>query len=200
VRPPILPQPWQSDFSYLYPAQADLSWKIMSQPRPAGRGRPRKFGRPARSVAVTLPVDVIERLEGIDSDLSRAIVRLAARGRRERSAALEAELSHFGRRAVIVVNPSRSLRAIRGVELVPLPSGRALISLDRTLSPEAFELRLRDRLEAGVPPADAAGLRQVVGVLAGARRDGQPRLQARTILVLETVRVRAASRGRPGRA
>jgi hypothetical protein len=171
----------------------------MSEPRSgraARRGRPRKFGRPARSVAVTLPLDVIARLEAIDSDLSRAIVRLAARSPRERGAALEAELSRYGRRAVIVVNPSRTLRAIAGVELVPLPSGRALISLDRALSPEAFELRLRDRLEAGVPPADEAGLRQVIGVLAEARRAGAARLQARTILVLEAVRERPRGRAR----
>jgi hypothetical protein len=169
----------------------------MTDPRAARggrRGRPRKFGRPSRSIAVTLPLDVIGRLERMDTDLSRAIVRLAARTSRERTAALEAELARYGRRAVIVVSPSRTLRSIPGVELVPLPSGRALISLERSLSPEAFELRLRDRLDAGVPPADEAGLRQVVDVLAGARRTGSARLQARTILVIEAVR------HRPGRA
>lgn len=169
----------------------------MTEPRSSRggrRGRPRKFGRPARSVAITLPLDVIGRLERMDSDLSRAIVRLAARSGRERSAVLEAELSRFGRRAVIVVSPSRTLRGIAGVELIPLPSGRALISLERSLTPEAFELRLRDALETGVPDADEAGLRQVVKVLADARRSGEARLQVRTILVLESVRVRGRTR------
>ena len=41
------------------------------------RGRPHKFSRPARTVTVTLPDDVIEALGQIDADLSRAIVRLA---------------------------------------------------------------------------------------------------------------------------
>lgn len=159
-------------------------------PRASKRGRPRKFGRPARSVALTLPLDVIATLERHDSDLARAIVHLAARSGPERAAAREAELSRYGRRAVIVVNPSRTLRKIPGVELVPLPSGRALISLDPTLTPEAFELRLRDALDAGVPDADRAGVRDVVQVLADARRSGKVRLQARTILVLESVRTR----------
>ena len=152
------------------------------------RGRPRKFGRAARSVALTLPLDVIATLERHDSDLARAIVQLAAKSGSERAAAREAELSRFGRRAVIVVSPSRTLRRIPGVELVPLPSGRALISLDRSLTPEAFELRLRDALEAGVPEPDRAGVRQVVQVLADARRSGTVRLQLRTLLVLESLR------------
>ena len=41
------------------------------------RGRPRKFSRPARTVTVTLPDDVLERLARVDADLGRAIVRLA---------------------------------------------------------------------------------------------------------------------------
>jgi hypothetical protein len=161
-----------------------------SSPRTSKRGRPRKFGRAARSVALTLPLDVIAALERHDSDLARAIVQLTARTGTERAAAREAELSRFGRRAVIVVSPSRTLRQIRGVELVPLPSGRALISLDHTLTPEAFELRLRDALDGGVPEADRAGVREVIQVLADARRSRSVRLQARTLLVLESVRTR----------
>ena len=155
------------------------------------RGRPRKFGRPARSVALTLPLDVIAMLERHDSDLSRAIVQLAATAGPDRAAAREAELSRYGRRAVIVVSPSRTLRRIPGVELVPLPCGRALFSLDRSLTADAFELRLRDLLDAGVPEPDRAGMRQVVQVLTDARRSDGVQLQARTILVLESVRRRA---------
>ena len=161
-------------------------------PRTRGprRGRPRKFGRDARSVALTLPLDVITRLEHEDTDLARAIVQLVARRGPERAAAREAELSRYGRRAVIVVNPSRTLRAIAGVELVPLPSGRALISLDASVTPEAFELRLRDALEAGVPEADRDGLLEVTRVLTDARRSRDLRLRVRTILVIESVRDR----------
>ena len=77
---------------------------------------------------------------------------------------------------------------------MPLPSCRALISLDGSLTPEACELRLRDALDAGVPEADRAGIAYVVRVLSEARRSGAVRLQVRTILVLESVRP-----GRPRR-
>lgn len=164
-------------------------------PDAAKRGRPRKFGRPARPVTLTLPLDVIAMLERTDSDLSRAIVQLAAKAAPEpdQAAAHEAELFRYGRR-VIVVNPSRALRAIRGVELVPLPNGRALISLERSMTPEAFELRLRDALDVDLPGPDHAGIRDVIQVLSDARRAGDARLQTRTILVLESTRTRPGQR------
>src|SRR4051794_33832986 len=41
------------------------------------RGRPRKFTRPSRRVALTLPEDVIASLQAVDPDLSRAVARTA---------------------------------------------------------------------------------------------------------------------------
>jgi hypothetical protein len=150
-------------------------------------------------VALTLPLDVIERLHEHDSDLARAIVGLTARSRPQRVAASEAGLAQFGRRAVIVVSPSPTLRRLPGIELVPLPSGRALISLDRGLTPEAFELRLRDALDAGAAEADSAGIREVLRVLGDARRAKNVRLEPRTILVLESTRSQRG-KSRPGGA
>ncbi|MFP5379666.1 MAG: hypothetical protein ACLGHP_07950, partial [Vicinamibacteria bacterium] len=43
------------------------------------RGRPHKFGRPARLIALTLPEDVIDWLRHVDPDPARAIVELHAR-------------------------------------------------------------------------------------------------------------------------
>jgi len=40
------------------------------------RGHPPKFGRPAKAVTVTLPLDVIDKLRAIHPDLARAIVEL----------------------------------------------------------------------------------------------------------------------------
>ena len=87
------------------------------------RGRPRKFSAPSRAVTLTLPEHVIEALGRIDSDLSRAVVRLA---QPELLAAphASAELAAFGRHAVILVHPSRTLERRTGVVLVPLPDGR----------------------------------------------------------------------------
>ena len=90
------------------------------------RGRPRKFQTPSRAVTLTLPDDVLALLTGIDRDLSRAVVRVTqpemARGPHP-----PAELVAFGRRGVIVVNPTRTLEEQTGVLLIPLSDGRALI-------------------------------------------------------------------------
>src|SRR5436190_16587070 len=94
------------------------------------RGRPRKFNEPSRAVTLTLPEQIIEILAAVDPDLSRAVVRLAM-PQAGRAARKPAELVSFGRHAVILVTPTRTLERQAGVTLVPLPDGRALISFEQ---------------------------------------------------------------------
>jgi hypothetical protein len=159
---------------------ADVSRTVATR-----RGRPRKFDGPSRPVTLTLPLRVIEALSAVDADLSRAVVRLAQPelGRRPHAAA---ELATFGQRAVIVVNPTRSLERRTGVGLVPLPDGRALISFDRSTTPAALELMLDDALEdLGLPANDRAVFEGIVRILKDARRSGDVLLRQATIIVLE---------------
>src|SRR5712691_2103944 len=115
-----------------------------------GRGRPRKFGRSAKSVTLTLPHDVIERLGAMNTDLGRAIVSLVERApgkpRRPRP---PAEVASYGNRSVILVTPVRALTRLRGVQLVPVSDGRALIALDHPHGIPQLELDLRDVVEKG---------------------------------------------------
>jgi hypothetical protein len=162
------------------------------------RGRPRKFVGPSRAVTLTLPEDIITALASIDRDLSRAVVRIAQPevGRRPHP---PAELARFGRRAVIVVNPSRTLEQRTGILLVPLSDGRALISFDETTTPARLELVIRDVLDDhDLPQADAEIFESIADMLRSARRSGDVTLQQRNIIVLESSRRRA--RGRPGGA
>jgi hypothetical protein len=155
------------------------------------RGRPHKFSRPARTVTMTLPEDVIEVLGQVDADLSRAIVRLAMPLRSRPQSPL-AEIATFGPRAVIIVPPSQVLAAITGVELVPLADGRALIALDESTSLSDFELSVRDTLDRRELDARERSLLTALGdILREARRD--TRLTIRRILVLR-------ARGSRGRA
>src|SRR5204862_8237017 len=94
------------------------------------RGRPSTFGRAARAVTVTLPEDVIDRLSAINLDISRAIVQLAETRAPRRVLPAPVEVSEYGQGALIVVSPVAALRRLRGVELIPLSDGRALITLD----------------------------------------------------------------------
>src|SRR4029079_11803361 len=118
--------------------------------KPSGpaRGRPRKYGRPSHAVTVTLPDDVIARLGLVDPDLGRAIVALADRGAASRPHVIRpAELASYGRSAVIGVSPIKALTRLAGVQLVPLGSGRSLISLDGPHAIPQLELDVRDALD-----------------------------------------------------
>ena len=164
------------------------------------RGRPRKFAVPSRAVTLTLPEHIIDALGTVDSDLGRAVVRVTERTRtrtRRRPPAPAAELTHFGRHAVIVVSPTRTLSERTGVELVPLPDGRALIAFPREKTIAEIELRLKDALEQpGLSAVDEATFRSILEILRDARRSAEVTLLQRSIIVLEARRKRPRVRKR----
>ena len=152
----------------------------------ARRGRPRKFTTPSRAVTLTLPDEVIAALEAVDPDLSRAVVRVTQPEIRKRPHP-PAELQQFGRRAVIVVNPSRALEESTGVMLVPLSDGRALISFDESVTVARLELTLRDAMEDNRLSKEDAGIfKTIAELLKNARRIKGVTLRQRNIIVLES--------------
>ena len=157
----------------------------MAPPAPLPRrGRPRKFASASKPVTLTLPVDVIDMLSAGGGDMSRAIVRLAAREEHLR-AYPPAELVTFGRHAVIAVTPSKTLERRTGVSLVPLPDGRALISFEQALSIPALELLIADALEdRSLPDVDREIFQSIATILKTARRDADISLLQRSIIVL----------------
>ena len=164
----------------------------------ARRGRPRKFARPSRTITVTLPDDVCDALTALDPDISRAIVRIAM-ARRSHASSGEVEVATFGNRAVIVVSPTRALSGMKGVELVPLADGRALIAIDDQMTEQQFELAVRDALDDGaLARADRALLERLAAVLREAR--GAGRLVLRRIIVLQSSPALAVSPPRGRRA
>jgi len=158
-----------------------------------GPGRPPKYGRAARAVTVTLPVDVLARLAAVHADLGRAIVSLTERGATRRVPQTRpAEVTAFGNHALILVNPQRALRRLPGVQLVPLDNGRALISLDPDYSISHLELDVRDALDRpGLSAAERELLQEIGKILHGARRARDMAARPRTIIVLERKRRRA---------
>ena len=154
------------------------------------RGRPQKFGRPARAVTLTLPEDILTALASVDEDVSRAVVRLCQPLVADVLPRPPAELSKYGNSAVIVVKPVSALEQIPGVTLVPLPDGRALISLDEVMTLYEFELKLRDALDAtgsGDAREDAV-LASIAEILKSARRTKGIALRQRSIIVLQSTR------------
>jgi hypothetical protein len=150
------------------------------------RGRPRKFAGPSRAVTLTLPENVLDALAAVDDDLSRAVVRVVQPELRKRPHP-SAELAPFGRHAVIVVRPSRTLERRTGILLVPLPDGRALISFDEPKTIPELELQLQDLIDdRDVVGADKAVFAQIAGFLRDARRSDDVRVHRRHIIVFET--------------
>jgi hypothetical protein len=162
-------------------------------------GRPRKFAAPSRALTVTLPEKVLDSLALIDPDVSRAIARLAERHHRPSDARPAAELAVYGRRAVITVRPTPTLEQRTGIQLVPLPDGRALISFDQPKTIEELELLLYDALDAAELAADDRKVFEEIGsILREARRSRDVRLLRRSIIVLELPRSASSLlRGKP---
>ena len=159
---------------------------------PVRRGRPQKFGRPARAVTLTLPEDVIAALSAVDEDLSRAVVQVCQPLVADVVAHPVAELAKYGDSAVIVVKPLPALTRLPGVTLVPLPDGRALISLDESMSSYEFELKLRDLVDTGksLDDRERAALKTIGDMLRSARQTKGLVVHQRNIIVLQSTRHR----------
>jgi hypothetical protein len=142
---------------------------------------------------------VITALASIDSDLSRAVVRTLQQAS-PAGPNSPAELARYaGNRAVILVPPSRMLRQRTGVELVPLPDGRALLAFDDQLSISKFELRLRDSLaDPTLEAEDRTLFGALVDILTNARLEDGIELRHQNIVVLRTTRAATARQSDSG--
>jgi hypothetical protein len=155
------------------------------------RGRPPKFGRPARLVALTLPEDTIKNLQAIDADLAKAVVALVDRAHGRTSSAVEnteapVSLAHVSAsRALIVIDPM-VFREIPGCALVPLSDRHAFLALEAGRTLADLELSITDLLEEETGVVEN---RQALGVLRQAlrdwRRDDSLAFHTRSIVLVE---------------
>jgi len=166
------------------------------------RGRPPKYGRPARLVAVTLPNDVVDWLASVDPDVGRAIVRLHGRialrtTRQPGPDVPQAELVDVGEgRALIVVDP-RVVRGLAGVAAIPFGEGRAFLALEPSWTMADLELSVVDALDHGIPDAKRrTALLDFRDRLRALRMDRSMVLEARTIIVASRSS-RKKTRGQP---
>lgn len=120
-------------------------------------GRPPKFSEPRRPITVTLPERTLRRLEEVDRDRARAIVRLADHEcllRNTSSAEVEvAEVAPGS--GIILVGPLRSLRRIGLLRLVEVAPGRYLLTVPSGTAVESLEMELMDLMES-LPEAEEA--------------------------------------------
>jgi hypothetical protein len=167
------------------------------------RGRPSKFGRPSRVVALTLPEDAIDRLHRVHRDLGWAILNLLdqkpPRGAtRSRIAEPDVELvSVADRRSLIVVN-REVIKNLPGVNIVPLNGNRAFLALEIDRGMSDLELAVSDRLgDAAIDRGERRALVALRARLTTWRRDADLLFHTRAIIVVEQ---RRRSSDRDGQA
>jgi hypothetical protein len=164
------------------------------------RGRPSKFGRPSRVVALTLPEDAIDRLRRVHRDLGWAIVKLLDHEPHPAStdgedAQPDVELVTVAdRRSLIVVN-REVIRNLPGVNIIPLSGNRAFLALDIDRGLSDLELTVSDRL--GDPTIERRERRALVALRAQLttwRRDHDLQFHTRAIIVVERLVKKPADR------
>lgn len=161
-----------------------------SQTASRRRGRPSKFGRPSRIVALTLPEDALDRLRRVHRDLGWAIVKLLDKKLEAGPAADDAqpEVELVGvadRRSLIVVNPE-VIRNLPGVNIIPLSGTRAFLALDIDRGMSDLELAVTDRLgESTLERRERRALEKLRAQLTAWRRDRELQVHTHAIIVLE---------------
>ena len=153
------------------------------------RGRPPKYGRPARVVALTLPEDVIAALRAIEPDLGRAIVALVAGARGDTGDELlpkVVDVARTGRReALILVDPA-AVPALPRCSFIRIGPNRAFIALDPGAGLADLELCVSDRLDdSDVTREQRKALRLLRATLKRWRCDPGVTVSGRSIVILE---------------
>jgi hypothetical protein len=164
------------------------------------RGRPPKFGRPARLVALTLPDDVLAWLQTINADPAWAIVSLFERERPARPTEPDRtpptiELVSIGARRALIVVRQAALHGLRGVSMVPLSAGRAFLALEPGKGMADLELAVVDQLEEkGLSETEREALKDVRRQLRAWREDKEFTFTGRSIIIVEQAGRRKVTR------
>jgi len=155
------------------------------------RGRPSKFGQPARLVALTLPQSVVRGLQRIDPDIGWAIVRLLEKraAPRRREPPKDVDLVLVGaRQALIIVNPA-TFMSLPGIAMIPFGRNQAFLALEPGSSLADLELAAIDRLDGGgLTERERKGLLLLRRELRQWRSNPRLRFRARAILVAESMK------------
>jgi hypothetical protein len=163
----------------------------------ARRGRPPKFGRRGHVIAVTLPGYVVRGLRKVHRDLGWAIVTLYDQSRsrptRPREVPQDAELVGVAPRQSLIVVNREFVKALPGVNIIPLHDNRAFLALQSGRGMADLELAVLDRLAAGsVNGRERRALTHLREGLRTWRNDPSLRCEPRAIIVVErTTRSRA---------
>jgi hypothetical protein len=163
----------------------------MPRRRTQKRGRPQKYGQPARIVAITLPVDVVDTLHGIDDDLGWAIVSVVekAQAGTARREVPEAELVEIGGGRSLIVVDTSVFRSLPGVDIVPFSGTRAFLALEPGQGMAELELAVHDRIARLKPTSRALPpMQRLLAQLQAWRRSRRLHFSTRSIILASETR------------
>lgn len=150
-------------------------------------GRPPKFGRPSRLVALTLPLDTIAALKQIDSDLARAIVAVTEKGSSapgEPSPSPDVDLVQLTSRESLIVVSRQLVVPLAGVAVLPLDDRRAFLALRPGQGFGDLEVAVQDSLdEDRLDSRTRNALEEMKRQLREWRRDPELSFEVRSIIV-----------------
>lgn len=162
------------------------------------RGRPTKFDRPSRLVALTLPEDVIDGLRRINNDLAWAIVTLFQKQGKPLKrlpgsphAPQTTTLVGIPDRQFLIVVDRTVFRRLPNVNLIPLNGNRAFLAFADGRGLTDLELAIGDRLDEDV--IDTHEREALVGLrsqLRKWRRDRTLAFDRRTIIIVKPAKQR----------
>jgi hypothetical protein len=158
------------------------------------RGRPLKFGRPARLLALTLPDDVVRALRRIHPDPAWAIVSLYEQVAQTPphpppAARPVVDLAQLSAATALIVVDPRAIRSVPGMSVVPVAAGRAFLAFDEGRGLADLELAIFERLqEATINDAMRRELKALHRQVRDWRRERGYRFSKRSVILVERVR------------
>jgi hypothetical protein len=115
----------------------------------AGGGRPPKFNEESSPITVTLPRRIVQKLEAIDLDRAKAIVkcvdRMIHQAWPDEKRVEVVEISKGT--GLIVVGPSQGLKSIPWLKLIEIAPFRFLMAVPTGTSIESLEIAILDLIE-----------------------------------------------------
>lgn len=163
--------------------------------KPKGGGRPRKFSEKTMPVTMRLPLSAIESLSKIDSDRTKAVVKLAeaAAGDIAQDASVQ-KLSISSSEALITIPNCPHLRSIPWLRFIEIAPGKNLLSVRKGIPIEKLEVTLEDVLDSAgdLDDFERSTLENLLECIRAPRRN-------QTVQTEEILLVGVHSPGRKGR-
>ena len=162
-----------------------LERSVVSQGK---RGRPRKFARPSRVVALTLPEDVVDGLRRLHPDIAWAIVTLFEK-RSSKAATVpqrDTDLVTIADGRSLIVVRRKAFTRLQGIQIIPLDRDKAFLALEPGRGMADLELAVIDRLaNQSIRTKERAALTGLQTQLRKWRRNRALRFHSRAIIVVE---------------